>query len=87
MSIVVSGQDEEYDNISLTHLDSITLNRNPLLDAKAAIKTYGDDDLIKTTILRFNQSLHSYLRVTVGNTDYNLVKHDGIQNTGTTIIK
>ena len=41
----------------------------------------------KSTILRFNQSQQSYLKVTVGNTDSNLTKNDEIQTTDTTILK
>ena len=41
----------------------------------------------KNTIVRFNQTLTNYLKVSVGNNIYNLTKYDKIQLTDTTIIK
>ena len=50
-------------------------------------KKYIDDQLDKNTVLRFNQTLQNYLKVSVGNTTYNLTKYNKIQLTDTTIIK
>ena len=44
------------------------------------------DELNKNTILRFNQTLETYLKVSVGNI-YNHTKYDKIQVTDTPIIK
>ena len=52
-----------------------------------ARKKYIDDELDKNTVLRFNQTLQNYLKVSVGNDTYNLTKYDKIQITDTTIIK
>ena len=41
----------------------------------------------KNTIVRFNQTLQNYLKVSVGNDTYDLTKNDKIQITDTTIIK
>ena len=38
-------------------------------------------------MLRFNQTLTNYLKVSVGNNTYNLTKYDKIQLTDTTVIK
>ena len=46
-----------------------------------------DDDLDKNTIVRFNQTLQNYLKVSVGNDFYNLSKYDKIQTPDTTNIK
>ena len=46
-----------------------------------------NDDLDKKTIVRFNQTLQNYLKVSVGKDTYNLTKYDKIQITDTTIIK
>ena len=51
----------------MTNLDSISVNREPSLDKELANKKYIDDELDKNTILRFNQTLHNYLKVSVGN--------------------
>ena len=39
-------------------------------------KKYIDDELDKNTIVRFNQTLQNYLKVSVGNDTYNLTKYD-----------
>ena len=46
-----------------------------------------DDELDKNTILRFNQTLESCLKVSVGNDIYHLTKYDKIQLTDKTTIK
>ena len=74
LSSVFNDQDNEFDNIKCTNLDSVTVNRNPNLDNKLANKKYIDDELDKNTVLRFNQTLQNYLRVSVGNDIYNLTK-------------
>ena len=50
-------------------------------------KKYADDSIGEGTILRFNQNLQNYLKVSVGNDTNNLIKYDKIQITDTTIIK
>ena len=50
-------------------------------------KKFIDDELDKTTILRFNQTLENYLKVSVGNDTYNLTKKNKIQLTDTTVMK
>ena len=49
-----------------------------------ANKKYIDDELDKNTVLRFNQTLQNYLKVSVGNDIYNLTKYDKIQIIDTT---
>ena len=87
LSSEFNDQDNEFDNNKLTNLDSITVNRNPNLDNELANKKYIDDGLDKNTVLRFNQTLQNYLKVSFGNDTYNLAKYDKIQITDTTIIK
>ena len=84
LSSVFNNQDNEFDNNKLTNLDSVTVNRNPNLDNELANKKYIDDELDKNTVLRFNQTLQNYLKVSVGNDTYNLTKYDKIQITDTT---
>ena len=84
LSSVFNDQDNEFDNNKLTNLASITVNRNPNLDNELANKKYIDDELGKNTVLRFNQTLQNYLKVSVGNDTYNLTKYDKIQITDTT---
>ena len=86
-SSVFNDQDNEFDNYKLTNLDTVTVNRNPNLDIKLANKKYIDDELDKNTVLRFNQTLENYLKVSVGNDTYNLTKYDRIQITDTTNTK
>ena len=84
LSSVFNDQDNEFDNNKLTNLDSVIVNRNPNLDNELANKKYIDDELDKNTVLRFNQTLQNYLKVSVGNDIYNLTKYDKIQITDTT---
>ena len=87
LSSVFNDQDSEFDNNKLTNLDSVTVNRNPNSDNELSNKKYVDDSIGDGTILRFNQTLQNYLKVSVGNDTYNLAKYDKIKITDTTIIK
>ena len=66
---------------------SITINENPKSDNEVTIKKNIDDELDKNTILRFNQPLENYLKVSAGNDAYILTKYNKIQLTDITIIK
>ena len=68
-------------------MDSVTVNRNPTSDNEVSNKKCVHDELYKNTILRFNQTLRSYLKVSVGKDTYNLTKYSKIQLRDTTIIK
>ena len=87
LSSVYNNQDNEFDNIKLTNLDSITANLDPSSDNEVANKVYVDDPMGQGSVLRFNQTLQDCLRVSVGNDTYNLTKYDKIQITDTAIIK
>ena len=67
LSSVFNDQVNEFDNNKLTNLDSITINGDPNLSTELANKNYIDDELDKNTLLRFNQTLQNYLKVSVGN--------------------
>ena len=49
-------------------------------------KKYVDNSIGDNSILRFNQSVQNYLKVSVGNDTYKLTKYDKIQITDTTHI-
>ena len=85
--IVKNNQDKDLNDKKLTNIDSITVNRNPSLDNELANKKYIDDSRAEGTLLRFNQTLTNYLKVSVGNDTYNLTKYDKIQLTDTTVMK
>ena len=72
--LVRNNQDNDFNDKKIIKLDSITVNRNPSLDNELSTKKYIDDELDKNTILRFNQTLEKYLKVSVGNDTYNLTK-------------
>ena len=80
-------QDNEFENNKLNNIDSITTNRDPSSDNELANKKYIDDSIGEGTLLRFNQTLENYLKVSVGNETYNLTKYDKIQLTEKTINK
>ena len=85
--LVKNNQDNDFNNNKITNIDSITINNNPTDDNHVSNKKYIDDELDKNTILRFNQTLQNYLKVSVGNDTYSLTKYNKIQLTDTTIIK
>ena len=87
LSSVFSDEDNEFDNNKLTKLDSITVNRDPNLDNELSNKKYVDDSIAEGTLLRFNQTLENYLKVSIGNDTYNLTKYNKIQIIDTTQTK
>ena len=87
LSTVFNDQDNEFDNNKLTNLDSVTVNRNPSSDNELTNKKYIDDSIEEGTIVRFNQTLQNFLKVSVGNSTYNLTKYDKIQIIDTTEIR
>ena len=82
-----NDQDNEFDYTQLTNLDSVSVNRNPYSDNELAHENHVDDSKGEGIVLRFNQTLETYLKVSVGNDTYNLTKYDRIQITDTTNIK
>ena len=86
-NLVKNNQDNDFNDNKLTNLDSITVKRKPSSDEELTNKEYVDDDLDKNTILRFNQTLQNYSKVSVGNDTYNLTKFDKILFTDATEIK
>ena len=85
--MVKNNQDNDLNGKKLTILDSMTVNRNPTSDNEVPNKKYIDDELDKNTIVRFNQTLQDFLKVSVGNDTYNLTKNNKIQITDVTNIK
>ena len=74
LSSVFNDRDNEFDSTKLTNLDNVPVDRNPSSDNEVSNKNYVDDSIGEGTLLRFNQTLQNYLKVTVGNTTYNLTK-------------
>ena len=87
-SDLVKNNQDKYPNNNniLTNLDSFNLDRNPTLDNELACKQYIEYEMNKNAIVRFNQTLRNYLRVSVGKDVYNLTKYDKIQLTDITNI-
>ena len=85
--LVKNNQDNDFNDNKLTNISSITINNNPTDNNHVCNKRYIDDELSKNTIIRFNQTLENYLKVSVGNDIYNLTKYDKIKLTDTTITK
>ena len=82
-----NDQDNDFKDNRLTNIDSITINRYPSLDNEVSNKKYVDNSIPECAIVRFHQTLQTYLKVSVGNDTYKLTKYDKIQITDTTIIK
>ena len=86
-NLVKNNQDNNFKDNVLTIINSITININPTDNNHVSNKKYVDDELDKNTIVRFNQTLSNYLKVSVGNDIYNLAKYNKIKITDRTIIK
>ena len=82
--IVKNNQDNDLNDNKLPNIISITINYNPTDDNHVSNKKYIDDELDKNTILRFNQTLQNYLKISVRNDTYNLTKYNKIQLTDIT---
>ena len=76
--LVRKNQDNDLNDNNLTNLDSVQVNRNPTLDHELSNKKYIDDSIGEGTLLRFNQTLQNYLKVSVRNDTYNLTKYNKI---------
>ena len=74
--LVKNNQDNDFNDNKLTNINSITINNNPTDDNHLSNKKYIDDELDKNTIVRFNQTLQNYLKVSVGNDIYHLTKYN-----------
>ena len=85
--LVKNNQDNDLNDNKLTNIKSITINSNPTDDNHVSNEKYIDDEVDKNTIVRFNQTLSNYLKVSVGNDIYNLTKYDKISITDVTEIK
>ena len=72
--LVKNNQDNYLNDKKVKNLDSIRVNRTPISDKELASKKYIDDSIAAGTLLRFNQTLSNYLKVSVGNDTYNLTK-------------
>ena len=74
--LVKNNQDNNFNDNKLTNINSITINNNPSDDNHVCNKKYVDDEIDKNTIVRFNQTLTNYLKVSVGNDIYHLSKYN-----------
>ena len=74
--LVKSNQDNNFNDNKLTNINSITVNNNPSDNNHVCNKKYVDDELDKNTLVRFNQTLTNYLKVSVGNDIYHLTKYN-----------
>ena len=86
-ALVKNNQDIDLNDDKLTNLDSVTVNVDPGSDGELSTKKYVEYEVYKNTVLRFNQTLQNYLKVSGGNDTHNLTKYAKIQFTDTTIIK
>ena len=85
--MVKNNQDNDFNDNKLTNINSITINNNPTDNNHVSNKKYIDDELDKNTILRFNQTLQNYLKVSVGDDIYNITKNSKNQLTDITVMK
>ena len=87
VNFVKNNQDNDLNDNKLTNKKSITIINNPTDDNHVSNKKYIDDELDKNTIVRLNQTLENYLKVSIGRDINNLTKYDKIQITDITTMK
>ena len=85
--LVKVTQDNDLNDNNVTNIYSVSVNRSPTSDNELVNKKCLDDELDKNTVLRYNQTLENYLKVSVGKITYNLTKYNKTQLTDTTVIK
>ena len=73
--LVKNNQSNDFNDNIILNVRSIQINDDRSNDNHVSNKKYVDDELDKYTILRFNQTLQNYLKVSVGNDTYNLSKY------------
>ena len=74
--LVKNNQDNDFNDNKLTNINSIIINNNPTDDNHVCNKKYIDEEIDKNTIVRFNQTLTNYLKISVGNDIYHLTKYN-----------
>ena len=84
---VKNNQNKNFNDKKLTKLVSITINSNLTSASNLSNEKYVDDEVNKNTILRHNQTLKNYLKISLGNDVYDLAKFDRMHITDTTVIR
>ena len=87
LSSVYNDQDNEFGEIILTNLNSVTVIREPSPDNEPANKKYIDNSKEEGAVVSFNQTLQNPFKGSIGNDFYNLTKTNRTQITDTTVIK
>ena len=59
LDLVKNNQDNDFNDIKVTNIDCVSVNRDPSTDREFSTKKYIDDKLDKNTIVRFNQTLQN----------------------------
>ena len=72
LSVMFNNQDNDFENDSLTYLESIRFKTKPLLDEQVSTKIHVLVELHKNTVLKFNQTKRNCLNVSIGNNVYKL---------------
>ena len=70
LSSLYNDQDKDSDNNKLTTFDSLTVSRNPTIDKELSKKNFVDDSIGEASILKFNQTLQTYLRLSADDIVY-----------------
>ena len=65
-----------FNNNKLSSLGIVTVITDPSSDKELSHKKIVDDSIGEGTIVRFNQALQNYLKVSVGNDTHKLTKYD-----------
>ena len=77
--LVKNNQDNDLNDKKLTIVNCLTNNQNPTSENQVVNKKYVDDSIGDGNVLKFNQTLENYLKVSVGNVIFDLMKYNKIQ--------
>ena len=75
VDLVRNNQDIDFKDKKLANIISITVNREPTSKNELANKKFVDDSIGDGNVLRFNQTLENYLRISVDDDKYDLTKN------------
>ena len=85
--LMTNNPDNDFNDKKIPNIDFKTVIRKPTLDNEVSNKNYIDNDLDKNTLVIFNRTEETYLKVSVGDDTYNLSKNIKIQTLYTTVSK
>ena len=86
-NLVENNHNNNFNYKKFSNLDNNLVNRQHISDNELANRKIVDNSLNSGNILKFNQTLKNFIKISVGNDVYFVIKNDKIQITDTSIMK